>query len=153
MSVSEKASTSGKTHHCPKCKKPMRLIEGKKGPFWGCTGFPECKTILNDSDGRPTQIDDRYRCPICTRRMVPADPDKGNYWFCSGYSNGCKVTLADNNGVPEKAHYCPDCGSLLVKREGKNGLFWGCANYPSCKASFSDVDNRPNFDLFTPKRS
>ena len=33
---------------CPECGKPMRKRTAKSGPkadqpFWGCTGFPECK--------------------------------------------------------------------------------------------------------------
>jgi len=28
---------------CKKCGKPFRLINGKKGKFLGCTGFPDCK--------------------------------------------------------------------------------------------------------------
>lgn len=26
---------------CPECQKPLRRIKGKKGFFWGCTGFSE----------------------------------------------------------------------------------------------------------------
>lgn len=28
---------------CAKCGKPMRLRPGAKGPFYGCTGYPDCK--------------------------------------------------------------------------------------------------------------
>ena len=28
---------------CPLCGKPMRRRKSAKGPFWGCSGFPECK--------------------------------------------------------------------------------------------------------------
>jgi ssDNA-binding Zn-finger/Zn-ribbon topoisomerase 1 len=36
---------------CPECGKPMRRRTAHKGPhagqpFWGCTGYPECKGIL-----------------------------------------------------------------------------------------------------------
>lgn len=128
----------------------MRRIDGKMGPFWGCSGFPDCRTTLNDIAGKPsTQVDEHYRCPLCTRRLVKADPQKGEYWFCSGYSKGCKVTLNDEAGVPEAAWRCPECGQLLIKRQGKNGSFWGCTNYPACKATFSDSNNRPDSDLFT----
>ena len=29
---------------CPSCTKPMRLMSGKNGEFWGCSGYPTCKT-------------------------------------------------------------------------------------------------------------
>lgn len=32
---------------CPACKKEMKLRDGKYGQFWGCTGYPECKEIIN----------------------------------------------------------------------------------------------------------
>lgn len=154
MSNSEQDPGSEKAFYCNSCKKPLRRIEGKMGPFWGCTGYPQCKTTLNDLDGEPsTDFDEHYRCPICTRRLVKADQNKGNYWFCSGYSKGCKVTLADKDGKPETAFRCPSCGNLLVRRTGKNGRFWGCSDYPTCKTSLKDSDNGPDFDLFTAKRS
>jgi len=30
---------------CPKCGKPMALRRSIYGQFWGCTGYPNCKTI------------------------------------------------------------------------------------------------------------
>ena len=32
---------------CPACGKAMRRINGKRGPFFGCTGYPACTTIIN----------------------------------------------------------------------------------------------------------
>lgn len=32
---------------CPACGRPMAHREGKFGPFLGCSGFPECRTIVN----------------------------------------------------------------------------------------------------------
>lgn len=134
----------------------MRRIEGKKGPFWGCTGFPKCLSTLNDVDGKPSpQVDEHYRCPVCTRQLVRADKEKGDYWFCSGFSKGCKVTLADSGGIPETGYRCKACGQLLVRRERKDGksMFWGCRKFPECRASYPDKDNKPNFDLLTSKNS
>lgn len=31
---------------CPECKKPMRKRKGAHGQFWGCSGYPECTTII-----------------------------------------------------------------------------------------------------------
>ena len=36
---------------CPDCNKPMRLRDGKFGKFWGCTGYPECKTTVKHQHG------------------------------------------------------------------------------------------------------
>ena len=32
---------------CPKCGRPMKLKEGKYGPFWACSGYPECSNIIS----------------------------------------------------------------------------------------------------------
>ena len=38
---------------CPNCGKIMIRRKGKKGYFWGCSGYPECKTMATDSKGKP----------------------------------------------------------------------------------------------------
>ncbi len=42
---------------CPKCGKAMIRREGRFGPFLGCSGFPQCRTIVNTSGpaARPTE--------------------------------------------------------------------------------------------------
>ena len=50
---------------CPECGKPMCRRTARKGPhagqpFWGCTGYPECKGIL----------------PIQSPPAKSAEPDK-----------------------------------------------------------------------------
>ena len=143
-------SEVSKVHFCPSCKKPLRRIDGKMGPFWGCTGFPQCKTTLYDRDGKPSaDADEHYRCPVCTRPMVKSSNQRGTFWLCTGYKKGCKVRLRDSNGRPEAAHRCKECGQLLVQRKGKNGLFWGCSAYPDCTETYNDKNGKPDFDFFT----
>jgi len=38
---------------CPDCNKPMARRKGKKGYWWGCTGYPDCKTTAFDEKGKP----------------------------------------------------------------------------------------------------
>jgi len=40
---------------CPQCKKhALRPINGPRGAFWGCSGYPnECKATFPDQDGQP----------------------------------------------------------------------------------------------------
>ena len=38
---------------CPNCGKIMIRRKGKNGYFWGCSGFPECKTTAKDDKGKP----------------------------------------------------------------------------------------------------
>ncbi|MCF7838088.1 MAG: four helix bundle suffix domain-containing protein [Candidatus Marinimicrobia bacterium] len=32
---------------CPDCGKPMRRRTSRKGDFWGCSGYPDCRAILD----------------------------------------------------------------------------------------------------------
>ena len=39
---------------CPKCGKKMILRDGRYGPFFACSAYPECKTTMNvGDDGKP----------------------------------------------------------------------------------------------------
>lgn len=38
---------------CPNCGKPMTRRKGPNGIFWGCSGYPECKTTMEDNKGKP----------------------------------------------------------------------------------------------------
>lgn len=40
-------------YKCPECAKPMARREGRKGPFWGCSGYPNCTATCPDKDGEP----------------------------------------------------------------------------------------------------
>ncbi len=48
---------------CPECQRPLRRIKGKKGFFWGCTGFREgCPFSCPDKGGKPVDLE-RRRAP------------------------------------------------------------------------------------------
>ncbi len=41
---------SNETVYCPSCGRPMVLRNGKYGQFYGCTGYPKCKTSFDKKD-------------------------------------------------------------------------------------------------------
>lgn len=101
---------------CPACRKPMRRIQGGKGFFWGCTGYPGCNTTLPDNEGKPGARD------VSGGRSTPQETHP---------ANGRKDAPAGNVGDK-----CPDCGKgVLVQRfakdKGKN--FIGCNGFPGCR--------------------
>jgi DNA topoisomerase-3 len=51
-----KALAAAAVNPCPKCKKPMRQRTGAKGPFWGCSGYPDCKVTATDNNGKIGKI-------------------------------------------------------------------------------------------------
>ena len=38
---------------CPNCGKPMTRRKGPNGIFWGCSGYPDCRTTMEDNKGKP----------------------------------------------------------------------------------------------------
>lgn len=99
---------------CPTCGKPMARRKGKEGWFWGCSGYPECRSTLPDTDGKPGVRSERVaavaRKPIPERKV----------------SSSGAVT-------------CPTCqqGTLVLRtlKEGKNAgkQFYGCIRFPHCR--------------------
>jgi len=42
---------------CSECGKPPRQITGKKGKFWGCSGYSDgCKIAAQDKAGKPVLL-------------------------------------------------------------------------------------------------
>ncbi|PIY16459.1 MAG: DNA topoisomerase I, partial [Elusimicrobia bacterium CG_4_10_14_3_um_filter_49_12_50_7] len=39
---------------CPKCGKPMVLRVARRGPFYACSGFPSCKSIVSYGEEKKT---------------------------------------------------------------------------------------------------
>ena len=48
-----KKSSKKSSVKCPRCGAPMFLRNGKNGPFWGCSNYPDCKMTANDNKGKP----------------------------------------------------------------------------------------------------
>jgi DNA topoisomerase-3 len=99
---------TGEKPSCPVCGKPMRLLQGQKGEFWGCSGYPECKKTLSrkaGDSGEPMEkpiVSEIHKCPVCgkglSRRRDQKSPDR-YWWGCSGYPN-CRKSFPDQDGKP-----------------------------------------------------
>lgn len=59
---------------CPVCAKPMAKRSGAKGVFWGCTGYPDCKTTLPDQDGKPGQRTSPAQAPSTPGKIGASCP-------------------------------------------------------------------------------
>lgn len=51
--ATHKATQPSVHHACPECQKPLVKRQGKTSVWWGCSGFPECKTQFIDKKGVP----------------------------------------------------------------------------------------------------
>lgn len=113
--VSGLGGGDGKLHACPECGSAMRRIKGKSGFFWGCTGYPKCKTSLPDRDGAPGErtaastsiVSTEHKCADCGKPLAHrvGEGRKGHYdfWGCTGYPK-CNTTYKSS---PEGAPIIP----------------------------------------------
>ena len=127
---------------CPNCGKVMLVKTSRFGTqFLGCSGYPECKTIisLNNSmelddankDGEPQTVDEK--CEKCGGAMVMKIGPYGKYLECKECGNRKKYIRS--TGVK-----CPKCGEgMIVEKKSKYGkIFFGCNRFPDCSYALWD---------------
>ena len=127
---------------CPNCGKVMLVKTSRFGTqFLGCSGYPECKTIisLNNSmelddankDGETQTVDEK--CEKCGGAMVMKIGPYGKYLECKECGNRKKYIRS--TGVK-----CPKCGEgTIVEKKSKYGkIFFGCNRYPDCTYALWD---------------
>ena len=127
---------------CPNCGKVMLVKTSRFGTqFLGCSGYPECKTIisLNNSmelddankDGEPQTVDEK--CEKCGGAMIMKIGPYGKYLECKECGNRKKYIRS--TGVK-----CPKCGEgMIVEKKSKYGkIFFGCNRYPDCTYALWD---------------
>ncbi len=123
---------------CELCGKQMQLKRGRFGPFYGCSGYPECRNIRKISksgkvNAPPVPIDEK--CPLDDAQLVRRQGRFGEFISCSNYPK-CKYIKQETTGVK-----CPrpGCGGEIVVKKSRRGkLFYGCANYPKCDSVYWD---------------
>ncbi|HLF76899.1 MAG TPA: type I DNA topoisomerase, partial [Dehalococcoidia bacterium] len=112
---------------CPECERPLIRRFGRFGPFFACSGFPECRYTRPDGDQEQETTDEV--CDLCASAMTVKRGRFGPFLACSKYPE-CKGTkpLLQKTGVP-----CPKCGGEIVERQTRQKRrFYGCAKYPEC---------------------
>jgi len=132
---------SGKV--CPNCGKPLLVRTSRFGnQFLGCSGYPECKTILSinvateldgveDSGDTSQAVDEK--CEKCQGDMVLKTGPYGKYLECVECKNRKKYVRS--TGVK-----CPKCGEgEIIEKKSKSGkIFFGCNKYPDCSYALWD---------------
>ncbi len=93
---------------CPNCGKPLLIRESRYGEFLGCSGYPECKTIISK------QNDIGIKCPNpdCDGEIVVKKSKRGKTFYgCSNYPD-CTFVTWDR---PINRN-CPKCNSILIEK-------------------------------------
>lgn len=118
---------------CPKCGKKMIVRTSRFGTqFLGCSGYPECKTMMPlNKDGTAAQVDEKSdeKCEKCGSEMIVKVGPYGKYLQCTNDECKHRKRLVVTTGVK-----CPKCGDGdIIQRKSKYGkLFYGCSKYPDC---------------------
>lgn len=118
---------------CPKCGKIMLVKNSRFGTqFLGCSGYPECKTMMPLSGEanamEPEKSDEK--CEKCGSDMVIKLGPYGKYLQCT--SEECKnrkrIVISTGVKCPKKG-----CKGEIVQRKSRFGkIFYGCNKYPDC---------------------
>jgi DNA topoisomerase-1 len=123
---------------CPKCGRPMQRRQGRFGEFFGCSGYPECKTIVDPKRTEPKAIG--VPCPTgCGGQLQEKRSRRGKVFYgCDRYP-ACTFAAWDRPtdqkcetcGYPmgERAFRgqvsglrCTNEGCPTYSRNGKNGV-------------------------------
>lgn len=128
---------------CPNCGKVMLVKTSRFGTqFLGCSGYPECKTIISlnnsvelddvEGEGKEQQTVDE-KCEKCGSEMVMKIGPYGKYLECKECKNRKKYIRS--TGVK-----CPKCGEgTIIEKKSKYGkIFFGCNRYPECSYALWD---------------
>lgn len=122
---------------CPNCGRPMLVRTSRKGQqFLGCSGYPECKTVMSmnalteNMEDTPSEAPKcEEKCEKCGSDMVFKQGPYGKYLECTNEECKFRKPYRRSTGVT-----CPKCGKgTIVERKSKRGtVFFGCDKYPDC---------------------
>ena len=122
---------------CPNCGKPMVVRISKTGSqFLGCSGFPDCKTVMSmnvlseqteDEEQQAQEEICEEKCEKCGSEMIFKTGPYGKYMECKNSECKNRKPYHKPTGV-----ICPKCGKgQIVERKSKRGtIFYGCNQYP-----------------------
>ncbi|MCQ2957463.1 MAG: type I DNA topoisomerase [Candidatus Gastranaerophilales bacterium] len=126
---------------CPNCGKDMVVRTSRWGTqFLGCSGYPECKTMMpmtaaaQTSDTtltqpeQPVEMKSEEKCPKCQGEMIIKIGPYGQYLQCTNENCKHRQAIKVKTGVK-----CPNCGGDIVQKKSRYGkIFYACDNYPNC---------------------
>ncbi len=118
---------------CPNCGKKMIVRTSRFGTqFLGCSGYPECKTMMPlNKDGSAAVVDEKSdeKCEKCGSDMIIKVGPYGKYLQCTNEECKHRKRVVVTTGVK-----CPKCGEgEVIQRKSKYGkIFYGCNKYPDC---------------------
>jgi len=96
---------------CPRCGRPLARKMSRNGPFWGCTGYPDCRYT------RSISIDLGIPCPVegCSGTLAQKSSARGKFYGCNRFPQ-CRFA------TPHKplTRTCPRCQAPLALAQRRN---------------------------------
>ncbi len=118
---------------CPNCGKKMLLRNSRFGTqFLGCSGYPECKTMMPlEGGGEPEEpeIADE-KCEKCNSEMIIKTGPYGKYMQCTNDECKNRKRIVKSTGVKCTKEGCE--GELVERKSRFGKIFYGCSKYPDC---------------------
>lgn len=117
---------------CPKCGKVMLVKNSRFGTqFLGCSGYPECKTMMPLNGVEPAEPEKSdEKCEKCNSEMIIKIGPYGKYLQCTNDECKNRKRIVVSTGVKCQKE---GCEGELVERKSKFGkIFYGCNKYPDC---------------------
>ena len=125
-----------KAERCPECGAPLVIRSSRRGPFLGCSRYPECefvRPLKANADGHVVKELSGQLCPHCQGTLVLRQGRYGMFIGCSNYPECEHTEVIDR--PDETALTCPQCGKgKLLQRKSRFGkVFHACERYPECQ--------------------
>lgn len=136
---SDDTTPESETQYCDNCGREMAIKRGRFGPFYACSGYPDCKTTkpltARGRAAEPVALNEN--CSQCGGQLVEKYGRYGAFIACSNFPE-CRYTRQKTLGIK-----CPECAQgELAERRARKGkrIFYGCSRFPECKFT---VGHRP----------
>ena len=139
---------------CPNCGKALCRRKGKNGYFWGCSGYPDCKTTFPDKNGKPdlhakkgtsSRSGLTATCPKCGKQLRQINGKFGLFWGCE--DRNCNAIFDDHDNKPV-IQKCPDCGKGYLRRhpskKKKGSFYWSCSERCGSGKFYNDKGGLPD---------
>ncbi|SES71777.1 DNA topoisomerase family protein [Thorsellia anophelis] len=131
---------------CPLCGAKLVIKSSSKGPFLGCSNYPECHHIQSFKPQSETTVIKELpekHCELCQSPLVLRQGRYGMFISCVNYPSCHYAISTHNTNDSQKTHSleqnesieCPSCqeGHLISRQSRFGKRFWGCSTYPTCK--------------------
>ncbi len=117
---------------CPKCGKVMLVKNSRFGTqFLGCSGYPECKTMMplsGEMAPEPEVADEK--CEKCNSDMLIKVGPYGKYLQCTNDECKNRKRIVISTGVKCGKEGCE--GEIVQRKSRFGKIFYGCNKYPDC---------------------